>query len=187
MLVILPLVHILSVGLDGIRRNRGSSIADGSNRCSNRGSSITDGSNRGSKWSSNRLNVDVGFSWDLLMDVRLSRDLYIHIRLSRDLDIHIWLSSNLFMDVGLSSRVKIGIGNRWVIRPSIYSTIDSSVDRGCRETSREGSMKASIASRNTSIGSRETCRVGISSISTRENKLGTGHSQSGEGGNKRLH
>merc|ERR1719431_1758618 len=105
------------------------------------------------------------------------------IRLSSDLSINIGLSSDLLMDVGLSCRVKVGIGNRWIIRPSIDSTIDSSVDRGCREGSRE----ASIASRNTSIGSRETCRVGVSSISTRENKFGTGHSQAGEGGNKRLH
>merc|ERR1719431_969212 len=122
------------------------------------------------------------------MDVGLS---------SSNLNINIWLSSDLLMDVGLSSRVKVGIGNRWVIRPSIDSTIDSPIYRGCREASRKGSREASreasIASRNTSIGSRETCRVGvssissISSISTRENNLGTGHSQAGESGNKRLH
>merc|ERR1719435_683667 len=164
------------------------------------GSSIADGSNRGSNdRGSNRLNMDIrfsrdldiniGLSWDLLMDVRLSRDLDIHIwfscdlfmdiRLSSDLSINIGLSSDLLMDVGLSCRVKVGIGNRWVIRSCIDSTIDSPIYRGCRE--------ASIASMNTSIGSRETCRVGVSSVSTRENNLGTGHSQAGKVGNKRLH
>merc|ERR1719431_282960 len=87
------------------------------------------------------------------------------IRLSSDLSINIGLSSDLLMDVGLSSRVKVGIGNRWVIRPSIDSTIDSPIDRGCREGSRKARI-ASIASWNTGIGSRETCRVGVSSIST---------------------
>merc|ERR1719435_898239 len=172
------------------------------------GAATADGSNRGSNdRGSNRLNVDVGFSrdldiniglsWDLLMDVRLSRDLDIHIwlscdlfmdiRLSSDLSINIGLSCDFLMDVGLSCRVKVGIGNRWVIRPSI----DSTIYRGCREASRKGSREASreasIASRNTGIGSRENCRVGVSSISTMENNLGTGHSQAGEGGNKRLH